>query len=228
MEDAVSVGLTYIKDHPEVVTLIIVVASIVGLIAAGFTIYFGIKAVGKDLLWLIHQIGKVKQPTWSTIVLAVRCLHARAGNASVTFRKRRQTVNRLWFWYVRRRKMHLKFGGQLKVALLIGESLPNKRAHAALVNAWLKPAMDNYTNNGDNESLTVTPEIFNFLKEARGLRPRNYHIWVSTVAGELVTDPERYAEEGYTVPWNGISDTFLEGVWTANDPNEAIDADTTP
>ena len=114
--------------------------------------------------------------------------------------------------------MHLNLGGDLQNALLT-EGMPNKRAHAALVNVYLKTAMDEYlANNRPSRNLTVSPAIGGLLKEASGLDNDAYVIWVATVAAELVLDPKKYASDGYVIPWDGISLPFLLRVWEKGDP----------
>ena len=113
--------------------------------------------------------------------------------------------------------MHLVFLGALDNALLNG-SMPNKRAHAALVNVYLKQAMDTYLgNNTGNDSLVVSPGIGTLLREARGIDPEAYTEWVATVAAELVLDPAGYSRNGYTVPWESVSQPFLVRVWQKDD-----------
>ena len=116
--------------------------------------------------------------------------------------------------------MHIKFDGTLK-SVLLANAPPNQRAHAALVNSYLKPAMDEYLASGSSPLLTVTPGIHGLLNEARGLHDSRYQMWVAVIAGELVLDPQAYAENGYTVPWREVSAPFLRGAWTVNDPESA-------
>ena len=113
--------------------------------------------------------------------------------------------------------MHIKFDGMLRSALA-ATLLPNKRAHAALVNSYLKPAMDEYLESGASPLLTVTPAIHGLLNEARGLSDRRYQLWVATIAGELVLDPQKYMENGYTVPWGDVGAPFLQSAWRVDDP----------
>ena len=113
--------------------------------------------------------------------------------------------------------MHLEFSGVLHESL-INANMPNKRAHAALVNVHLKSALDAYMANGSTTNgLMVSPVIHGLLREANGLDPVAYAEWVATVSGELVLEPKKYAEKGYTVPWEGVSQPFLIKVWQKDD-----------
>ena len=124
--------------------------------------------------------------------------------------------------------MHLKFGGELANALL-NENLPNQRAHAALVNVHLKQAMDQYLATNNNSGLmTVNPAISGLLNAASSLDNGAYAEWVATVAGELVRDPKRYSEQGYTIPWKDISEPFLIRVWKKGDEQFVPDEDDLP
>ena len=124
--------------------------------------------------------------------------------------------------------MHLKFGAELALALL-NRNLPNKRAHAALVNLYLKQAMDHYLSTNINSGLmSVTPAISGLLNQAAAMDSNSYMEWVATMAGELVTDPDQYVQHGYTVPWEGISEPFLVRVWKQGDEQFATDVDDLP
>ena len=129
----------------------------------------------------------------------------------------RGTVIVLWFKYGRRHKMHLMFSGQLKHTLLNGIML-NKPAHAALINVPLKQSMD-ASIIGQQSDLTVTPAIHGMVNEAQARGKEAYEIWVAQIAGELVHKPEHYAEHGFTVPWEEISQPFLKSIWTKDDPD---------
>ena len=100
--------------------------------------------------------------------------------------------------------MHLRFDGALKNVLL-HEGLPNKRVHSALLNVGLQMHMDQLIGGAVVNALTVSPNVSALLKEARVLDGLAYHVWVATVASELVLNPAKYAEEDYTVPWEGVS-----------------------
>lgn len=113
--------------------------------------------------------------------------------------------------------MRLEFGGALKDAVL-NKNLPNKRAHAALVNVYLKAATDSYmTSNQRSGHLNVTPPIAGLLREATGLDPAAYEEWIATVSAEILMNPEEHAQKGYVVPWDGVTQHFLQRVWEKGD-----------
>ena len=73
MVDSIDIVLQFFKNNPDVATLIIVIASIFGIIAAGFTIYMGAKVVGKDLIGVAKQIGKAKRLATAVASSAAKC-----------------------------------------------------------------------------------------------------------------------------------------------------------
>ncbi len=78
--------------------------------------------------------------------------------------------------------------------------------------------MDHYLDEAVTNQLAISPNVSALLKEARGLDGQGYLVWVATVASELILHPAGYAENGYMVPWEDVSEPFLRRVWQKGDP----------
>ena len=208
--DMIDLALQLAKDNPELSTLCAIVAAL-------FATYGGMKILGKDLWWVLTRIKHIRL-AMVTAADGMSTIRQAALLRSIELRMRFSSVGSMfWFRFVRRRKLHLKFEGPLKNTLIL-EGLQNERVHAALLNVWLQRQMNYYIDNTVTNELTVSANVSALVKEARDLDPEGYHIWVATVASELVLDCAKYAEDGYTIPWEGVSEPFLRSVWQKGDP----------
>ena len=113
--------------------------------------------------------------------------------------------------------MHIKFDGEIKEAL-VRKGMPDQASHAAHVGSVLKPAMDQYVVGGKTPFLIIPLSVRGTLSEARKADSAAYDVWVATIAAELVKHPDKYAEQGYTVPWKEVTEPWIKKMWTSDEP----------